>query len=131
MRVNAVTRAALSLLAAPTLALSMVAAMPAAHATEITHVCGGVGEDELKALEKRAPEFNIGFWMVKGPRGEFLADVPVRITQNGKTVAEFTAGGPLCWVKAPPGTYQIHATHDGVQRTVTVKPGDKNVYLRW
>ena len=131
MRAVALSRAALSLLAAPVFALSMVAAMPAAQAAGITHVCGGVGEGELKALEKRGPEFNIGFWMVKGPRGEYLADVPVRITQNGKTVAEFTAGGPLCWVKAPAGTYQIHATHDGVARSVTVKTGDKNVYLRW
>jgi hypothetical protein len=101
------------------------------HAGDLSYVCGGVGEDALKELQAQAPKYNIGFWMVEGPRGEYLADVPIRILRNGKTVAEFTAGGPLCYVNAPAGSYTIEGTHRQEQRRITVHTGNKNAYLRW
>ncbi|APZ42735.1 hypothetical protein [Acidihalobacter ferrooxydans] len=113
-----------------TLSLAFVA-LPAAQAAQITHRCGGVGESKLKALLAQAPHYNLGFWMVEGHYGAYLADVPVRILHQGKTVAAFTAGGPLCWAKAPPGRYEIEARHDGVMRRVTVHTGQKPVYLWW
>ena len=111
--------------------LLALGALPAAQAAQITHRCGGVGDSALKALLAQAPHYNLGFWMVEGPYGAYLADVPVRILHQGKTVAEFTADGPLCWVKAPPGSYVIEARHRGVVRRVTVHTGQKPVYLWW
>jgi len=97
----------------------------------LSYACGGVGEGALKALRAQAPQFNLGFWMVEGPRGAYLADVPVRIRHQGKTVAEFIAGGPLCYVQAPAGDYTIEGTHRQQQHRITVHTGDKNAYLRW
>jgi hypothetical protein len=101
------------------------------HAGELSYVCGGVGEDDLKALQAMAPQFNLGFWMVEGPRGAYLADVPIRISQQGKTLASFTADGPLCYVQAPKGSYTIEGTHRGQTHKITVQTGNKNAYLRW
>lgn len=101
------------------------------HAGDISYVCGGVGEDALKDLQAQAPHYNMGFWMVEGPRGAYLAGVPIRILHQGKTVAEFTADGPLCYVQAPAGSYTIEGTHRQQQRRVTVHTGNKNAYLRW
>ncbi|MGC8806625.1 MAG: hypothetical protein ACP5GC_07675 [Thiomonas sp.] len=101
------------------------------HVGTLSYACGGVGEGDLKALQAQAPHFNLGFWMVEGPRGAYLADVPIRIRHQGKTVAEFTADGPLCYVQAPAGSYTIEGTHRQQQRSVTVQTGNKNAYLRW
>lgn len=106
-------------------------AAPSGQAPAISHLCGGVGAGAMKALQAKAPNYDMGFWMVKGPKGEYLADVPVRVSQAGRTIAEFTAGGPLCYMQAPVGTYSIHAKHDGVERVATIKTGQKDVYLRW
>ncbi|MDD4885797.1 MAG: hypothetical protein PHO64_02610 [Thiomonas sp.] len=101
------------------------------HAGNLSYVCGGVGEGNLKALQAQAPQFNLGFWMVEGPRGAYLADVPIRIRHQGKTVAAFTADGPLCFVQAPKGSYTIEGTHKQQQRKITLHTGNKNAYLRW
>lgn len=101
------------------------------HAGNLSYVCGGVGAGSLKALQARAPQFDLGFWMVEGPRGAYLADVPIRIMHEGKTVAQFTADGPLCFVQAPEGSYTIEGTHRQQQRSITVHTGNKDAYLRW
>ncbi|WP_449369625.1 hypothetical protein [Thiomonas sp.] len=101
------------------------------HVGDISYVCGGVGEDAMNALKKMSPQFNLGFWMVEGPRGVYLADVPIRIEKQGKTVASFTASGPLCYVKAPAGRYTLVGTHKQQQRRITLQTGNKNAYLRW
>lgn len=114
-------------IAAPGLSL----AAEVRHQGEISYVCGGVGETEMQDLQAMAPKFNLGFWMVEGPRGEYLADIPVRILQKGKTVAEFTAEGPLCYVSAPKGAYTIRGRYKDEDRSVSVHTGNKNAYLRW
>ena len=96
----------------------------------VQYVCGGVGQGALHHLQAQAGKFDLGFWMVKGPRGEYLADVPVKIAQHGKTLASFTAAGPLCYLKVPAGTYTITGSHDGVTRTIRASGGMAHV-LRW
>ncbi|OYV32149.1 MAG: hypothetical protein B7Z83_10965 [Thiomonas sp. 20-64-5] len=117
--------------AACLLSPTMSQAAQVRHAGNLSYVCGGVGEGELHALQAQALHYNLGFWMVEGPRGAYLADVPIRIRHQGKTVAEFTAGGPLCYVQAPAGTYTIEGTHKQQQRKITLHTGNKNAYLRW
>ena len=108
----------------------------AVHATSkpdpnITHMCGGVGAEHLKALQAQAHAFNLGFWMVEGPRGTYLADVPIQVKVAGKTIATFTAEGPLCYLKVPAGEYTIVGSHKGQTRAITAHSGSMNHYLRW
>ncbi len=88
-----------------TLSLSLSQAVEVHPAGDVPYACGGVGELDLKALEAQTPHDNMGFWVVEGPRGAYLAEVSIRILHQCKTVAVFTADGPLCAVKAPAGSY--------------------------
>lgn len=125
-------RPALPLLGALSLAVPGPAfAAQVHHQGNLSYVCGGVGETEMQDLKAMAPQFNLGFWMVEGPRGAYLADVPIRIQQKGRTLAEFTAGGPLCYVKAPAGQYTVRGRYKNEDRSVTMHTGNKNAYLRW
>lgn len=101
------------------------------HSGDVSYACGGVGEDNLKALQAMAPRFNLGFWMVEGPQGAYLANVPIQVKHEGKTVAAFTADGPLCYLKVPSGSYTIEGTHRQQKQSITVQTGNKNAYLRW
>ncbi|WP_199195216.1 hypothetical protein [Thiomonas sp. X19] len=104
---------------------------PAEPHAAIVHLCGGVGDASLQQLKARAKDFNLGFWMVGGPGGAYLADVPIQIQSHGKTVASFTASGPLCYVKLPAGTYTVMGTHHGQTRSIQVHAGSMNQSLRW
>ena len=101
------------------------------QAGDLSYVCGGVGQGSLKALQARSPQFDLGFWMVEGPKGAYLADVPIHVMQHGKTVAQFTAGGPLCYLKAPAGQYTIVGLHKQQERKIEMQTGNKDAYLRW
>ncbi|MBW4047840.1 MAG: hypothetical protein HIU89_07870 [Proteobacteria bacterium] len=112
------------------------ASAEAAHATfsedaGITHLCGGVGAAHLEALKAQAHAFNLGFWMVEGPRGAYLADVPIQIKAGGRIIATFTAEGPLCYLKVPAGEYTIVGSHKGQTRAIRAHSGSMNHYLRW
>jgi hypothetical protein len=117
-------------------AAALWACADAAHAAAsadpaITHLCGGVGAAHLKALKAQAHAFNLGFWMVEGPHGAYLADVPIQIKTGGRVIATFTAEGPLCYVKVPAGDYTIVGSHKGQTRAITAHSGSMNHYLRW
>ena len=126
------SRRVLALLGALSLAVPGVGlAAEVHHQGGIAYVCGGVGATEMQALKAMAPQFNLGFWMVERPRGAYLADIPIRIQRQGRTIAEFTAGGPLCFVQAPAGQYTIRGRYKGQERTIKVHTGNRNAYLRW
>ncbi|WP_156030130.1 hypothetical protein [Thiomonas sp. FB-Cd] len=118
-------------------AAALWACADAAHATSradpgiITHLCGGVGAAHLKALKAQAHAFNLGFWMVEGPHGAYLADVPIQIKTGGRIIATFTAEGPLCYLKVPAGEYTIVGSHKSQTRAITAHSGSMNDYLRW
>ena len=130
---QALLKTAAVLATAGALPLFAVAAQPV-HTQgpiPIQHLCGGVGEGSRQQLLAQAPNFNLGFWMVKGPRGAYLADVPVTIKNGNQIVAQFTAEGPLCYLKVPAGTYTIEGRHGGQARTIKARTGSKAYYLRW
>ncbi|MHB1691835.1 MAG: hypothetical protein ACYCSR_14520 [Thiomonas sp.] len=97
----------------------------------IAHRCGGVGEGNLQQLKRQAHDFNLGLWMVEGPRGAYLADVPIQVKKGNKTVASFVADGPLCYLKAPAGSYTLVGIYKGRLRSIRAHTGNMNVYLRW
>lgn len=97
----------------------------------VSHRCGGVGADSMKQLKAQANDFNLGFWMVGGPGGTYLADVPIQIESNGRIVTRFIADGPLCYVRLPAGSYTVTGTHNGQTRSLLMRSGSMNNYLRW
>lgn len=97
----------------------------------ISYVCGGIAADEQLALAAQQKNFSMGVLFTQGERGEYLADVAVRVMREGHEVASFTASGPKCLIKAPQGSYNIEATYKGQVRSVTVSTGTYNAQLRW
>ncbi|OZB74421.1 MAG: hypothetical protein B7X37_05715 [Halothiobacillus sp. 14-55-98] len=86
-------------------------------------VSGGFGVEERAWLAAHAREFNTHLTFAVVPGGEFVADVPVRISDaKGALILEATSDGPQMFVQLPVGQYQVEATHDGqaIKRSFTV-----------
>lgn len=97
----------------------------------VSYVCGGIAADEQQQLAAQQKNFNMGVLFTQGERGEYLADVAVRMTREGHEVASFTASGPKCLIKAPQGSYNIEATYKGQAKSVNVSTGTYDAQLRW
>ncbi|WP_420997203.1 hypothetical protein ACKI2N_011240 [Cupriavidus sp. 30B13] len=97
----------------------------------VSYICGGIATDEQQQLAAQQKNFNMGVLFTQGERGEYLADVAVRVMREGHEVASFTAGGPKCLIKAPQGSYNIEATYKGQAKSVNVSTGTYNAQLRW
>lgn len=113
-------------------ASATLANMTPQTAGKISYICGGVAQDEQEALKAEARNYNLSLLFTQGPRGEYLADVDVKLTRHGQEVASFRADGPRCLIKAPPASYNIIATYEGTTKRVTVQTGStRSVQLRW
>jgi hypothetical protein len=97
----------------------------------VTYVCGGVATDEQQQLDREAKNYDMGLLFTKGANGEYLADVEVKMVNNGQEVATFKADGPRCLIKAPASSYQVAATYEGSTKRTTLSKGNKNLQLRW
>ena len=125
---GSVAIAAASLLAGPALAADE---MVIRTMGPVSDICGGIAADEQQQLAAQQKNFNMGLLFTQGERGEFLADVAVKMMREGHEVASFTASGPKCLIKAPQGSYNIEATYKGQARSVNVSTGTYNAQLRW
>lgn len=125
---SSVAIAAAALLAGPALAADE---MVIRTMGPVSYVCGGIAADEQQQLAAQQKNFNMGLLFTQGERGEFLADVAVKMTREGHEVASFTASGPKCLIKAPQGSYNIEATYKGQAKSVNVSTGTYNAQLRW
>lgn len=105
--------------------------MTTATAGPFTYTCGGVAADEQAEMNSAARGYDMGLLFTQGGRGEYLADVNVKLLRNGQQVAEFNATGPRCLIKGPRASYQVVATYEGTSKRTTLSPGEKNVQLRW
>ncbi|WER46733.1 hypothetical protein CupriaWKF_03875 [Cupriavidus sp. WKF15] len=97
----------------------------------VTYICGGVATDEQRALSAQSGDYNMGLLFTQGPRGEYLSDVNVTLTRNGREVANFVADGPKCLLRAPAGSYNVRATYEGRTKTQVVSTGTHNAQMRW
>jgi hypothetical protein len=88
----------------------------------IRYACGGVGDEEREALLALRSQANMELLLVSEKRGSYLAGVSVRLVRagSGATGVQIEAGGPVCLIQAPPGTYRVEATYEGVTRTRNV-----------
>jgi len=141
----------ITLLAIP-LATAMVAA-PAVHANDrmnrsgqASHsnvassssgkvVSGGVGIGARDSLQRQADNYELKLVFAKTPSGDYLAQVPVTITdRRGSTVIDAVSDGPWMYVDLPSGNYTVKAQFDGrtETRNVTVSSGSqRTVYVRF
>lgn len=98
-------------------------------------VSGGVGIGARDALQQRAEDYELKLVFAKTPSGDYLAEVPVTITdRRGNKVIDAVSDGPWMYVDLPNGTYAVQARFDGRTETrqVSVTSGaQRTVYLRF
>jgi hypothetical protein len=88
--------------------------------------CGGVGNDERRDLAAAMQGANLSLEFSLAGRGNYIADVDVKLTPVGKGDAIVTARteGPVCYVlQLPPGRYRIDASYNGVTKSATANVG--------
>jgi len=90
-------------------------------------VSGGVGIEEVRALEARRADYSL--WLVTAVKrsGAYLADVRIKITDaDRRAVFEGVLDGPWLYVDLMPGRYTVEASFNGeTQKTpTTIHSGD-------
>lgn len=88
-----------------------------------TYVNGGIGKDEQATIHRVAKEFPLRMTFSEWKDGEFIADVPVVITDvRGNPVFELSKAGPMLYVVLPNGKYKVSATFKGLTESQEVMP---------
>lgn len=101
-------------------------------ASGFSYVSGGIGEDETDQLSAMSKDFSVKLVFASSNRGEWLADVQVRIEGGGK-VFSTTSQGPWLLLKLPAGRYSIEATYNGSTKRGSFESGGslRTEYMRW
>ncbi len=91
----------------------------------VEYVSGGVGDDELKALNALRDRFNLKLTLAL-KSGHYVSDATVRIQDaRGQTLVDTVADGPLLYAHLQPGTYTISCTLGGKELRQTAHVPDK------
>jgi hypothetical protein len=105
------------------------------HEGSVAYVMGGIGKSDQMAMRRTASQFPLRIVFSERKDGEFIADVPVVITDShGHTVFDLTKAGPMLDVRLPSGKYLVKARFKGVPESqeVTLDGKDaRNVYFHW
>jgi hypothetical protein len=103
--------------------------------TTSAYLNGGVGLDEQATMRGLAKEFPLRIVFSEGRDREFLADVPMEISDSsGNPIFQLRSAGPMLYVMLPQGRYKVSARFKGVTRTqqVTLAGNDrKDVLFHW
>jgi len=103
----------------------------------VRYVTGGVGLDEAQAMKKEMPRYALSMEFVgtQGKRGEYLADIPVKIkNRKGVVALDVVSDGPYLLVDLSPGKYAIEASYNGntERRSVEVQnKGAAHLLFEW
>jgi len=101
---------------------------------DITFVSGGVGLDEVAAMQALKPDYNLQLLLTL-KSGEYLSDVNVAIFDNkGNPALETITLGPMLWVNLKPGNYTIKGQLDEqiIQKKVVVNRNKHtSLHLVW
>jgi len=115
--------------------LALLLAGPAAAMSEgktaqgEPYLTGGIGADELEALEKQRKRFSLRLLTAAKGSGAYLADASVNIVDaSGKTVLATKAEGPWVYVNLRLGDYKVTVTYKGraQQRATKIHAGDNH-----
>jgi hypothetical protein len=98
-------------------------------------VSGGVGIGARDSLQQRAEDYGLKLVFAQTPSGDYLAAVPVTISdRRGNTAVDTVSDGPWMYVDLPNGTYSVKAKFNGRTETrqVSVTSGSqRTLYLRF
>lgn len=103
--------------------------------TVTTYLNGGIGKNEANTMHRLAKEFPLRLTFSERKDGEFIADVPVVISDaKGNPVFELSKAGPMLYVMLPNGKYKVSARYKGLTEsqeiTLSGKEG-KDLYFHW
>jgi hypothetical protein len=123
-----------SLLATP-LAANAQQSIVVETITATTYLNGGIGQTETDAIRRMAKEFPLRLTFSERQDNEFIADVPVVISDaHGNPVFELPNAGPLLYVMLPNGKYKVSARFKGLTEsqdvTLAGKEGE-DVIFHW
>lgn len=99
---------------------AVAATTPTADANGITHITGGVGDDERDALEAVRSQYNVHITN-SNKDGAFNDSTQITITDKASIEVVTADAGPLFFVNLPPGNYTILAQHREMQQTKKIK----------
>jgi hypothetical protein len=103
--------------------------------TTSVYVNGGIGADEQATMRRVAKDFPLRIVFSEGKDGEFLADIPMVISDSsGNAIFHLLKAGPMLFVFLPQGRYKVSAVFNGVTQTqqVTVAGKDgKDLGFHW
>jgi hypothetical protein len=99
------------------------------------YLTGGIGKDEQTAMRVVAKEFPLRMVFSEGKDREFLADIPMLISDSsGNSILALRSVGPMLYVVLPQGRYKVSARFKGVTQTQEVtlagKAG-KDLHFHW
>ncbi|CAJ0779873.1 hypothetical protein LMG7141_00942 [Ralstonia condita] len=94
----------------------------------VAYVSGGIGQDDVEAMRKIAPQYNVRLTFT-GKSGEYLSDVDTHIrSADGAVALAVVSEGPLLYVRLPRGSYRVSASYNGVvQQTAMTVPASQAV----
>ncbi len=104
---------------------SSQAPMPAERSDgALRYQCGGIGSDESTAMRAAMKNYPLSLLFARAD-GAYEANIDVRITPQGGSgqAMNFKAGGPVCLLKLPAGSYQVHVQGAGQSHDRNVKVG--------
>lgn len=95
--------------------------LPAFQTTGALHyACGGIGSDESTAMRAAMPGYPLSLLFAR-KNGDYLANLAVQVQGLSGGPQQFTATGPVCLLKLPPGRYTVKATsEEGVVQSQSV-----------
>lgn len=88
----------------------------------VKYACGGIGVDESTAMRAAMASHPLSLLFAR-PDGDYLADVMVTLTGPGGAAVSLRAGGPVCLLDLPPGSYTVEARNEGVSKRQNVTVG--------
>lgn len=98
-------------------------------------VTGGVGDDELAAMQAEAANYNLQLLFAEKGSGAYMSGVKVVIRDaTGKPLLSTEGAGPWFFARLPAGRYQVSADSDGVVQTRRLAIANEKpakVYFYW
>jgi len=101
---------------------------------DATYVSGGVGDDEILAMQDFAPDFPLLLEFTE-EGGDYISGVQVTLKdRSGKTSLDVKSDGPCFFAKLRPGHYSLLANYEGrvQKRSIEIKEHGHSAFaLRW
>jgi hypothetical protein len=106
----------------PEQSVAAAATNPITDANGVTHITGGVGDDERDAIESVRGQYNVHITN-SNKDGAFNDSTQITITDKAGVELVSADAGPLFFVNLPKGSYNVLAQHREMQQTKKITIG--------